>query len=347
MTLPRVLSYPPRHPFVDRFDGTVARLVKRDEPMPRLDRFYDPVWVAAEARRWDIAHLHFGHEQHPVDRVLEAVAAHRASGVPVAFTVHDLQIPHLPPDSGAAEDLVIAVAPSVDALVTPSRGCADAVRRLTGRAATVIPHGPLVGAGRRHRLRTHRRLAGEGHGHLLVHVGRWRPNLGLEELAAACRLVQPSLPVRLQVHCSAVDRVTSLVGDVRGIDVVGHDHLSDAEFERNVADATAVLLPYRWGTHSGLLELAADIGTPVLRTAVGHLCEQPHTTPPGHPEQGIAVHDHRIDVDELAATLQRPIGPAPMLPALDRARSEEAALRGHERLYHRLRTCTPMFRSAA
>jgi hypothetical protein len=42
------------------------------------------------------------------------------------------------------------------------------------------------------------------------------------------------------------------------------------------------VLPYRWGTHSGLLEAAHDLGTPVLAPAVGSYAAQgARTLPPG------------------------------------------------------------------
>ena len=39
-----------------------------------------------------------------------------------------------------------------------------------------------------------------------------------------------------------------------------------------------MLLPYRWGTHSGLLEAAHDLGTPVLAPAFGGFGDQGATT---------------------------------------------------------------------
>jgi beta-1,4-mannosyltransferase len=330
--LPRVLSYPPRHPYVDRLHGRAATLVHRDEPMPRLDRFYDPAWVRANAQGWDVAHLHFGHEQHPVDRVVEVALAHRRAGVPVVVTVHDLEVPHLPPDDPGPARLLTALAPVASAVLTLTPGCAAAVRALTGRPAAVVPHGPLVPAARRHRLRAHRRRRFGG-GHVLVHAGTVRPNLGLEEVVAACRLQHPHLPVRIQVRDAAADRVRHAVADTPGIEVVATGHLGDALLERRVADAAALLLPYRWGSHSGLLEMAADVGTPVLHTDVGWLAEQPAARPLAVP---IPVTAGRVDVTALARALAGPLPPAPPLAVHERDRAAAALVEGHRRLYRRL-----------
>ena len=103
---PRVLSHPPRHPYVDRFDDTVSRVVHRDEPMPRLDAYHDPDWVRRQRGDWDLVHLHFGHEHHPVERMVDVLDAHRSAGTPIVVTVHDLANPHLRPQDDPSLDLL-------------------------------------------------------------------------------------------------------------------------------------------------------------------------------------------------------------------------------------------------
>ena len=50
-----------------------------------------------------------------------------------------------------------------------------------------------------------------------------------------------------------------------------HARLTDAELWERLAGAELLVLPYRWGTHSGLLEAAHDLGTPVLAPHVRRL----------------------------------------------------------------------------
>ena len=49
-----------------------------------------------------------------------------------------------------------------------------------------------------------------------------------------------------------------------------------------------MVLPYRWGTHSGLLEAAHDLGTPTLAPAFG-----------GYADQGA----HVVDAADLAGSV--------------------------------------------
>ncbi|MGI9015917.1 MAG: hypothetical protein ACR2HR_02235 [Euzebya sp.] len=344
MTWPRVLSYPPRHPYVDRLDGRVARLVHRDQPMP-LPGFYDPDWIRDHAGDFDIAHLHFGHEQYHADQVVEAVSAHRSCGIPVVWTVHDLQIPVLGPRRDDAIDLLMAVAPLLNAIVTLTPPCALRVEELTGRPVRVIPHGPLVPSSRRRRLRATHRMPTETRRPYLLHAGTLRENIGWERVVEAYALARPGRDLVIQVNNAHRDRVVAVSKDVDGVVVRGYDVLGDTTLERSIAQAAALVLPYRWGTHSGLLEVAADIGTPVITTTTGFLAAQ-------HPVVALNLdHDHQPDIDELAAVLTSAnfdgrAGAALMVSEADRERAEHAFYAHHERLYRlsklgAVRTATP------
>lgn len=333
MILPRVLSYPPRHPYVDRLHGTVAELVQREVAMPRIGPFYDPGWVHDQAADVDLAHLHFGHEQYGVDHVLAVIAAHHAVGVPVVMTVHDLQIPHLGPRDSHATDLVRAAAPLVDALLTLTPGCAAAVRRLTGRPVSVIPHGALTTASRRRRLRSDGVGRPDRSHPWLLLAGRLRPNLGWQEVVDAYRVVRPLRPLRVQVHPTREDEVRQATHDVRGITVVSQEHLSHCELESAIADAAAVVLPYRWGTHSGLLELAADLATPAVATDAGFLSQQ-HATVQIRVGEG-----DRINTDDLMVLFDNDSvlkHPGLICGDTERGRAQDAFLTRHRRVYRDL-----------
>lgn len=334
MTLPRVLSYPPRHPYVDRLHGRAARLVHRQAEMPRVSQFYDLSWIDDHAHDFDIAHLHFGHEQYRIDHVLEVIAAHREREVPVVLTVHDLQIPHLGPADPYARDLATAAGPMVDALLTLTPGCAAAVRSLTGRSVTIVPHGPVIPAARRRQLRArHTEGAPAGRSWLLL-AGRLRPNLGWHEVVQAYRAVSPVRRLRIQVHRTCAQEVRRATRHAPGIDVVSHDRLTHAQLEELVADAAALLLPYRWGTHSGLLELAADTATPTVVTDAGFLAQQ-------HPSVCIPViGSRRVAHERLGEVFDNDSAvKSPALISGEAGRRQDATTfqRHHRHLYRALR----------
>lgn len=346
MTIPRVLAYPQSHPYVDRLDGTAARLVRPDSDAPRLPLAYDPDWVATHADGWDLAHLHFGHEQHPLDQVVEVVRAHRRAGRPVVVTAHDLQVPHLPAGDTAALDLLDAIAPCASAVTTLTEGCADVLRRRLGADVEVLPHGPLVPALIRQRARAAHRGDGRPSGHVLVHAGRVRPNAGLAEVVAAAAALDRPGAVRIGVREEDAAAVRSLAAGVPAVEVLAGPRLPEADLVRAVAAADALLLPYRWGTHSGLLELAADVGTPVRCTAAGFVAEQRdaalrHAGDPPAPVHVAAdpaggADAPRIDVAALRQAITAAPRPGERARSAARAQDDRAFLEGHARLYRRV-----------
>ena len=314
-TRPRVLAHPHTHPYVDRLggpDGGVADLVHRDEPMPALRRFHDPRWVSRHRGDWDLVHLHFGHEQHPVGRLVDVVATHRRAGTPVVATVHDLRIPHLAAADDPTEELLDALAPLVDAWTTLTDTAADVVADRLGTRPQVIPHGPLVPAGRRHQARTARRLQLGGVRTGLVWFGRLRPSHAVEEVGDALRAAGPTR-VRLLVRDDDLDEAHDRLGRLpRGALVVSRPRMSHADLERLVSGASHLVLPSRWGTHSGMVEVATDLGVPVVVSGTGAYADQravaTRTEPDGHDVVGVV--DEGLDVDALARALRpRPVGP--------------------------------------
>lgn len=328
---PWVLSYPPRHPYVDRFHGTVATLVHRDEPMPELDRFYETEWLRSQRHQVDIAHLHFGHEQHPLPRVLDALRALRRLGIGVVMTVHDLDNPHLRPELDDTVEAVRQMAPLAHTVTTLTDSAATVVQRLTGIRPRVIPHGPLLRPDRMHRARRQRAVAAGGWGPVLVHAKPERPGYDLEAALEAGARLADTVPLRVLVDAEHASHVTDHPA-ARHVEVVVHDGLSHARLVAHLVASRLLVLPYRHGTHSGLLELAADVGVPVVATDAGCYDEQ-------HPVWTVPVRDRSVDVDALVQAISAaPDRPHLVSPVEQRERLYHAVLRAHRSLYAQVRT---------
>lgn len=327
-----VLSYPPRHAYVDRLHGRTATLVHRDQPWPRLPDLYDLDWLAAHTGDWDVAHLHFTWEQYPPERLAAVLDVHRAARVPIVWTAHDLRNPHTP----SAEDdegHLRLLADRADAVLTLTPGAAAEIGRRFGREALVVPHGPLL-AERPPRPER----SGDARPRVLVHAKSLRANLDVDAAVAAAgraRARGADLELVVAAHDEATVRreLTSASGG-GGVRVEYHAPWSSDELVVAIAGADVLLLPYRWGTHSGMVELAADVGTPVVAADVGYLAEQvPVTTVP--------VADDRIDVEALAAALLEVTstgGRPDPVPWRARRQALEGFLADHGRLYRELTT---------
>lgn len=295
--LPRVLSYPPVHDYVDRLHGTAATLVHRDEPWPLLPNHYDPAWLRTRAADWDVAHFHFTWEQYPPDIFAAVLAAHHATGTPIVWTAHDLRNPHVP-DASSDDPYLGALARAASQVVTLTPGAAAEVTDRFGVSPQVVPHGPLVAPEDAQRIRRPRARSGPLRLLLLAKSLRanldWRTPLAV---VAGLEASDPSLELDVYLHPDAPERAAVLGFDgCERIQVTVGTRLATPDLWRRIADADALLLPYRWGTHSGLLELATDLGTQVVVSDVGYLSQQA-------PCQVVRTRDQQLDRGHLRTVL--------------------------------------------
>ncbi|WP_341253176.1 hypothetical protein [Euzebya pacifica] len=322
---PRVLSHPPRHPYVDRFDETVSRVVHRDEPMPRLDAYHDPDWVRRHSGDWDLVHLHFGHEHHPVERMVDVLDAHRSAGTPIVVTVHDLANPHLRPQDDPSLDLLGPMVERARVVTTLTVGCANAVAAHTGVHPRIIPHGPILPADRMWRARRLRSASAGPWGPLLLHAKPRRPSHDVRGVLDAVALLDGGVPMRVLVDRDDVDLLRGHRA-LELVDLVVHDGLEHRELVRQIALSRGLVLPYRWGTHSGMLELAADVGTAVIGTDAGFVAEQ-------HSMAVAPLRRDHVDPIEMADQMISLRDADLVSRAEDRERLGYQVLAAHERVY--------------
>lgn len=327
---PRIVTVPARHPYVATVRPDPARPVAVDrvhgwEPDPYLDAASVPGW-AADA---DLVHLHFGFDhldRAAVDRWADALAA---AGIPLVFTAHDLRNPHHT-DPAAHTDVLAALLDRAAAVLTLTPGAATEIADRWGRSAQVLPHPTLVDPARTADVATEPGL-------VVVHLKSLRRNL-IDPVAlvaaAAAGASAGGGRLRVDVHPDVVDdpRLAGLRPGP-GLEVAVHPRYDDLDLERYLRRAHVTVLPHRWGTHSGWLELARDLGTAVVAPSCGH-----------YRDQWDRVHTYTndehfgFDPASLTAAVARAVTEPPPAPA-DRAErlAQAAAVRvGHGQLYDRL-----------
>lgn len=337
----RVLSYPPVHDYVDRLHPSSATLVHRDEPWPELPHLYDPAWVRQRSRDWDVAHLHFTWEQYPLEQVEEVLCTHRDAGTPIVWTAHDLRNPHTP-DAHHDRRYLALLAEHADHVITLTAGAADEVERRFERRPQVLPHGPMFTgpAARRWRDERDRVLSERTDGvrRLLLHLRSVRRNVDWRTpMAVVSNAHEQGVPVELDVLVLAdADELASVQETAGpGVHVRAHDPLSFEELTRHLIGADALILPYRWGTHSGMLEVATDLSVPVIAGDVGYLDEQAPVwmvpvSPDGLDPAVLSEHVRRV------AAGQR----TPIVPVEDREQDLLRLRCDHESVYRDLVTAT-------
>ena len=291
-----VAHQPAQHPFVE----TLALGRRAARGRTDVGDVWDVERLSATGVR--LVHVHFGFEHRDAAFLRRWATDLGAAGIALVHTVHDLDNPHLT-DQAGFHDAVGALIEAAGAVTTLTPTAARAIRERYGAAADVVPHPHVVPLGDvvRRRSRSSRR-----HG-IYVHVATGRPNLSLEVVERVA--ARPGVPVRVHVRPAAPvavhDRLDRLAARGR-IQLEVRHRLSDAALWDRLAGAELVVLPYRWGTHSGLLEAAHDLGTPVLAPSFGGYGDQGAITFTDDPGPCVAAAiAHRPQVTVASRRRQR------------------------------------------
>lgn len=247
-----------------------------------LERWLEQGW-GEHAQSIDLVHVHFGFEGvDPAD--LQACAQLlRDHGVPLVLTVHDLRNPHLADDDGYAARLDLLVG-AADALITLTGAAADQIQQRWGRPATVIAH-PHVAPLRRI-VESGPRRAGDALRVLLPLKSLRANTLTAGQVHQVVEVVRASgCELEVSIHPEALDpaflrhdpQLAELLvrlgqGDESGAGSAQlrvHQRLDDEAFLDELQAPDLVILPYRFGTHSGVLEACRDVHTVALVPEVG------------------------------------------------------------------------------
>lgn len=339
----RVASVPAGHPYVLHLD---------DPDRPRVHRLPDPVvqgrppgawwphaalepgWVRDHADDFDVLHVHFGFEHRTPAQLRALVDAVRTVGRSLVVTVHDLRNPH-EEDQRAHEERLAVLVGAADEVLTLTPGAAAVVRSRWGREAQVVPHPhvlPLTELGTARAPRRRRPVVG-------LHLKSLRTNVD----ERAVRTVVTELPdldavVRVHLHRDVVPadgRRRALLAAVEraaaqgSVELVRHDPWDDADLHHRLRALDVLVLPYRHGTHSGMVELCADLGTAVVAPDVGFWHEQS------------SVHRYRTGPDgPVPGTLRAAVrealaAPAAPVAAADRVAQRVQVATVHDEVYRR------------
>lgn len=257
-----------------------------------------PAWLRAHADDFDVVHVHFGFEHLTTVEVQAFVDTLRRLERPLVLTVHDLANPHLSDQAPHLAALDVLV-PAATTVLTLTEGAAREITRRWGVRPVVLPHPHVVPLERMARPRP-------------AHAGF---TVGLQDKQRAGTDPEGVRPM-----------LTEALRELPGARFVPGPRrwVSDDELFDHLAGLDVLVLPYRHGTHSGMLEACHDLGTAVIVTDVGHHADQA-------PVQSFTLGD----APSLAAALYRTAGvrPAPRANAAQRTNQRTLLARAHQHIY--------------
>ena len=331
----RVGTVPDTHPYIDAVRPASVRHVRFTaptatgwEPSPLLEP--SPTAMAG----LDVVHVHFGYEGRTPAQLEQFVAGVRAAGAALVVTVHDLRNPHDRDPAPHLEHLRILM-DAADAVITLTPGAAGEVARRWSRTATVVPHPSLLTVSEAavkppSGVTQERPVVG-------IHLKNVRRNV-IDPVAvvsaAAAGAADAGAVLRVDVHDHGVDR--AVLGELMGLAACGrvdlrrHAYFAHDELVAYLRRLHASVLPYRFGTHSGWLELCRDLGVAVVAPDCGFYAQQwPAVTTYANNERTGLDPDSLRRCVRQAAGADRPDPADPAQRRAERARAQDA----HARIY--------------
>lgn len=191
----RVASVPASHVYIRHLAPTQAEdsAVRRlsDPPARRADtptgapwwppKMLDPQWI--RSADFDLLHVHFGFDAESVARLEEVCDALEAKGVPLVYTVHDLQNPHHVDTALHQAQLGVLIRRAA-AVITLSRQAAQTIESRWGVRPHVVPHPHVVDLDLIEHYGRHS-LRGDDEFRLGVHLKSLRRNMRTVEVLQA------------------------------------------------------------------------------------------------------------------------------------------------------------------
>ncbi len=342
----RVLSLPSYHPYNTRFDNYREIVFVN----PSCDFFVNKKFCSPKyldkhfpLESYDIVHIHFEYYLVPFKTLKFLIQYFIHNGKPIVWTCHDR---NSLVDEKNDNRYIKFLYDNTDAVITLTPGCAKWLYSKFGHhrsRVTVIPMGYLA----------HPSIIDEEMSNVkkdknlfTIHIGDFRKN---KDYISAIKdfLACPYLAnAKIQLIYSSINFFKNdkfiqkqksvfykLISHNSRIVKVCSRSISNNVFNKAFLASHAVILPYKWGTHSGQLELARDCGVYVIASNVGFYKEQW----PGIYEWNVTDGKYNQYSNRYQKMLIKVYNKKPLKPAgLWRKNEFDKIIRDHVNVYRKL-----------
>lgn len=277
----KVAHVPARTPYARKLTSEHVRILNGSERVPR-DLTLRHVLARRPFTWFDVLHLH--HVEFDDLAALRLVLSECArAGRRVVFTAHDVA-PVFTSRRQYQRKLRTLVEWNVPFVCLTPGSAAELRTKLGPSLRTVIaPHGYVVSPDE---LPPRTREGGDRFRYLMF--GSLRDNRDVSTVLHNWRfgrlqretslqlLLRAPAPINLEHESErrTWDLISSMALTEPRLEVDIAPFPTDTEVAVTAAGCDALILPYKWGTHSGQLELAFDLGVPPIASTIGYLREQ-------------------------------------------------------------------------
>lgn len=282
-----VLSFPSRHPYMSKFDdGTNIKFVNPNSDFFNEKKFTpDYLKFNFPPNKYDLVHIHFSFDRVPLDQFEKLLTYFHDLKKPIVWTSHSLESLRIKNyGRGKYQELLFKYS---DQIISPTQGSKNTILKKYGphkNNIQVIPLGYMTSPADVARIS---KQTSKSKNVFTMLIGDFRENKEVIQSIINFLQCKGLENTWLQLIYKPISLYNSnwenfaskkliffnLTQNPRIINLsmpsIPNDILTKAFIESH-----AIILPYKWGTHSGQIELAKDCGCHVVTTNVGFFKEQ-------------------------------------------------------------------------
>lgn len=283
----KVLSLPARHPYMSKFNnGTDIKFVNPDTDLfstneyskEHLNRHYPP-------QSYDIVHIHFSFDIVPLDKFERLLKYFRVHKKPIVWTCHNresLRIKNY--GKGKYQKLLFKYSKQI---ISPTYGCAQWVKSQFGNHKNKIEIIPLGFMANPDDVQKFKKIIKKNKNIFTMLIGDFRENKEFVQSIINFLQCTELNKTKLQLIYKPINLYKNnydfldnkmlafwLLTQHHRIINISLPNISNDVLTKAFLSSHAVILPYKWGTHSGQIELAKDCGCYVAVPNLGYYKEQ-------------------------------------------------------------------------
>ncbi len=283
----KVLSLPARHPYTSKFNTGEISFVNPETDLFREGRC-TPELLERDYphENYDIVHIHFSFDKLSIKELINTLEYFKKNRKPIVWTIHSKESQRVRSfGNGQYQKLLFRYA---DKIISPTNGAKLWVENNLSthkKNIDIIPLGFMADPQDVGKFKNTVRKDSKLFTYL---IGEFRENKEIIQSIVNFLQCSDLSKARLQLIFKPISMYSdstyskfntmmpmfyNIIHNPR-IDIISRPEITNTELIKAFLGSHAIILPYKWGTHSGQIELAKDCGCHVVVSDVGFYQEQ-------------------------------------------------------------------------
>lgn len=281
----KVLSLPSRHPYTSKFNTGNIEFVNPNTDLLSLKNFsIEYLNEHYPLNTYNVVHIHFSFDKLGVNELQDLLLYFKKNGVPIIWTLHSKESQRIRNyGNGKYQELLFNYS---DRIISPTEGAKEWLNEKLGKHYKEIEIIPLGFMSNPIDVERIEKVTQKNQYLFTMLVGEFRENK--EFLQSIINFLQCTdlekytlqlifKPIVLYNKDKKLLREMKLFYNLiqhPRIKILSKPEITNDELNKAFIESHAIILFYKWGTHSGQIEQAKDCGCNVVASNVGFYTEQ-------------------------------------------------------------------------